>query len=382
MYKDKSCTEDKGVKVLMKAEYIRDFKRNYLVFNENGVLTDNYEIKMLIENDIPGVLRCKDRMVNGEGFLYYDVTSKQTFRTMFEDNVLHMQDIRKLLMALKKTCENMEKFLLYDDGLMLDPDYIFMDPETEEYGFLYYRNDEAGDISKLVEFFIEHMDNEDMELVEAVYKMADVTGRGHFALDETLHWFEDEYGKDVPTEKTPQVVEENTPEINHYEEWEKDLYTDEEPVKKTSFFDKLKALFKKKDKKEALIEYEEDLSYEEESFQDAIRQQSNETVFIPWVENSEHKLYGIGKANKTHIDLNRAPMTIGKLSDRVDLVLKDESISRIHAKILRNSGHFMLMDLNSTNGSFRNGVRLAPNESVLIEPGDEIGIGKLKFIYR
>lgn len=32
--------------------------------------------------------------------------------------------------------------------------------------------------------------------------------------------------------------------------------------------------------------------------------------------------------------------------------------------------------------SFRNGMRLEPNASEIIEPGDEIGIGKLKFIYR
>ena len=31
---------------------------------------------------------------------------------------------------------------------------------------------------------------------------------------------------------------------------------------------------------------------------------------------------------------------------------------------------------------FRNGMRLEPNASEIIEPGDEIGIGKLKFIYR
>ncbi len=41
-----------------------------------------------------------------------------------------------------------------------------------------------------------------------------------------------------------------------------------------------------------------------------------------------------------------------------------------------------ITDLNSTNGTFRNGMRLEPNASEIIEPGDEIGIGKLKFIYR
>ena len=47
-----------------------------------------------------------------------------------------------------------------------------------------------------------------------------------------------------------------------------------------------------------------------------------------------------------------------------------------------DGNRFFITDLNSTNGTFRNGMRLEPNASEIIKPGDEIGIGKLKFIYR
>ena len=62
------------------------------------------------------------------------------------------------------------------------------------------------------------------------------------------------------------------------------------------------------------------------------------------------------KRNKYHIPLQKLPITVGKMAGAVDL--------------------------NSTNGTFRNGMWLEPNASEIIEPGDEIGIGKLKFIYR
>lgn len=41
-----------------------------------------------------------------------------------------------------------------------------------------------------------------------------------------------------------------------------------------------------------------------------------------------------------------------------------------------------MTDLNSTNGTFKNGLRLTPNTSEILEPGDEIRLGKLKFVYR
>ena len=71
-----------------------------------------------------------------------------------------------------------------------------------------------------------------------------------------------------------------------------------------------------------------------------------------------------------------------KMAGAVDLVLNDQSVSRLHARISRDGNRFFITDLNSTNGTFRNGMRLEPNASEIIEPGDEIGIGKLKFIYR
>ena len=82
------------------------------------------------------------------------------------------------------------------------------------------------------------------------------------------------------------------------------------------------------------------------------------------------------------IPLQKLPITVGKMAGAVDLVLNDQSVSRLHARISRDGNRFFITDLNSTNGTFRNGMRLEPNASEIIEPGDEIGIGKLKFIYR
>lgn len=106
------------------------------------------------------------------------------------------------------------------------------------------------------------------------------------------------------------------------------------------------------------------------------------TVFIPWTESCENKLYGMGKGNKNHIDLNHLPLTVGKLAGSVDMVISEQSISRRHVKFARENGRICMTDLNSTNGTFKNGMRLLPNTSEILEPGDEIRLGKLKFIYR
>ncbi len=110
--------------------------------------------------------------------------------------------------------------------------------------------------------------------------------------------------------------------------------------------------------------------------------EAGDTVYIPWTENCENKLYSMDKKNKCHIDLGKLPLTVGKLAGAVDMVISEKSISRMHAKFSRTGNHIYVTDLNSTNGTFKNGMRLIPNASEMIEPGDEIRLGKIKFIYR
>lgn len=96
----------------------------------------------------------------------------------------------------------------------------------------------------------------------------------------------------------------------------------------------------------------------------------------------EKKLYGVNKGNKYHISLEQLPCTIGKMAGNVDIVIKDSTISRIHARFTKQEDGIYVTDMNSTNGTFKNGLRLEPNETVKIECGDELRFGKMTFCYR
>lgn len=106
------------------------------------------------------------------------------------------------------------------------------------------------------------------------------------------------------------------------------------------------------------------------------------TVFFDLSQMAEHKLYALDKKNKNHIELNQFPYTIGKMAGCVDYVLSDDSVSRIHAKFDKENDKILLTDLNSTNGTYKNGLRMQPQETIEIEPGDEIRFGNLNYCYR
>ena len=70
------------------------------------------------------------------------------------------------------------------------------------------------------------------------------------------------------------------------------------------------------------------------------------------------------------IDQNE--IIIGRDSDN-DVQIDNAAVSREHAKIIRGTNHYLLEDLNSTNGTFVNGKKI--NKKYLKED-DEISIGK------
>ena len=70
-------------------------------------------------------------------------------------------------------------------------------------------------------------------------------------------------------------------------------------------------------------------------------------------------------------------MTIGR-SPETDVFLDDVTVSREHATLVRRSGHWLLDDSGSLNGTYVNRQRV---DSHRLEDGDELQIGKFKLTF-
>lgn len=71
------------------------------------------------------------------------------------------------------------------------------------------------------------------------------------------------------------------------------------------------------------------------------------------------------------VEIDGATLTIGRANDN-GLVLNDARVSRHHARLQLRRGTLVFADLNSTNGSRVNGVRVA---EVVLGEGDRIEVG-------
>ena len=98
-----------------------------------------------------------------------------------------MRHLQKLFSGLRTISEVMEKYLLSPEDLLLLPEFVYMDMATGEYSFIYYperMGEENTSFRDLNEFFMQHMDSENILLVEAVYQMTVLLNRQQFVLDD------------------------------------------------------------------------------------------------------------------------------------------------------------------------------------------------------
>lgn len=85
--------------------------------------------------------------------------------------------------------------------------------------------------------------------------------------------------------------------------------------------------------------------------------------------------YRLLDRNGTVYDLLEGINTIGRLKRGNNVHVKDKFCSAMHAEVNVSEGIATITDIGSTNGTFVNGIRLAPGTSQTLASGDEINLG-------
>lgn len=89
-------------------------------------------------------------------------------------------------------------------------------------------------------------------------------------------------------------------------------------------------------------------------------------------------LNGVAAGKKLLIPDSKQEVVIGRDSN-ADLIIDENVISRLHAKLERKWGGIVIVDLQSKNGTFVNNDRV---EEKLLRDGDKVMLGTVKILYR
>ena len=98
-------------------------------------------------------------------------------------------------------------------------------------------------------------------------------------------------------------------------------------------------------------------------------------------DQPEGKMVYQGENQCEDIWIQGVEFFIGRNSGQADANIKTESISRLHARILKKEGEYYIEDLNSTNGTYLNGEKLEYHKSEKLNKNDMVQFGAEAYVF-
>ena len=151
----------------MRTEYKRDMNHNYLiVYGENEINTDSYQVRMLAGNVIPSLLKCRIQGMDGRFFIYFDITSKQAVNVLYEEKKMGVEDLRLIFGGFVKAMEDAAEYLINPGQFIMSPEYIYTDIEKRQIYFCMmpgYEKDIKEQFQLLTEYILPKIDHQDQD---------------------------------------------------------------------------------------------------------------------------------------------------------------------------------------------------------------------------
>lgn len=402
----------------MKITYRREMKHNYLIVNPESLVWRNYECRMLAANTIEGVLHFQIRQVDDEIRFFYEITSRQPLERMLESRSLQARELRSLMFGISRVLDKMEQYLLREGSVLLEPDYIYVEPETFRVWLCLVpglERDFREDYGKLLEYLLGKADHQDKDSVVLAYGLYQETRRDNYGMEDILRLLraeqtvpepeaEREAERELPKQETAAVQKNSFENVkparrscrgNKYQERKKDnAEVSDGPEKKdTGLWCRLRTWWKRRKAQSEpdIVQVPWEMMFHEEAVEERQKPQAvlqediqpgQDTVLLADLGGEKRQglchLRALDGAQED-IVISYYPFIIGKQENLVDYLLDNDTVSRLHLRIDRNGEQYFVQDLNSTNGTTVEGHLLENNESVQIHGGDEIYIARCGF---
>ena len=379
---------------MIKSEYVRNLNKNYTrILLDNDTNYKRYQYCILFRGGIKHLLPCSGRQIDNCNYLYYDISSNQNVKQLFAEKHISREWMKSFLWSVKRLRQELNRFLLEEKCIVWSPEYIYQELEKNNFLFLYvpyYEQHMQGDedFEKLLEFWVDRIDYDDTALVEFVYHAYEQFALAgyHYLEKQIFEDFENLSEKVVnisPMSAEAEKIVEPGPRITVQNE--EDEEPDEEETEEKRGIRSLLGFGRKK-------------SDNRNSYRDELRQMVNgyavceetrytvkaeeygKTIYIEEKQEISPGLYT--EKGELAVSITKFPFVVGKRKEDADYVLSDYSASRVHARFVEEKDGIYLEDLNSTNGTFKNGLRLQPYEKRKIESEDTLRFGKSVYVYK
>lgn len=180
----------------MKVTYRREIKHNYLIIDPEDLDWNGYESQMMMRNPVEGLLDFKIRPTEEGVRFYYEITSKQPLIRVLQTQKIKADEIRNLMIGIFSTLERMEQYMLQERRILLEPEFLYIDPESFRVGLCLVPGmdrDFAEDFSKLLGQILESVDHQDKKSVVLAYGLYQETRKENYGIADVMNFLSRAY---------------------------------------------------------------------------------------------------------------------------------------------------------------------------------------------
>ena len=422
---------------MQELDFVRSNQKSYLRIFCNDYVMQSYEYQMCQHNVISSFLKFQERNQNGQQYLYFEVSGMQSLDIFLQTRKLRRNFALKLAKAIVKLCKELAEYALRIECIQFEPKYVMISSNGEELFFLYTFDENAKKymgLEQLLECCIENLDYADEFLTEQLYHVYEcfLEQEDNFFLAKEMEQFMDVLADKKAigeATQTQDISKQVTAEEIVMEEFEKNSVSvfKESPVAKKEYRRLMQGLVLLFFADIGLLVFWKPLTILKVFFctamggvllalavyrwkQDMVRQkeqteqQQRETFIREYeelsecaeeagggeidgtqiisLESMEGVLYNLQEREPQYIYIGMEGKIIGKDAKRAQIHIPQESISRVHALIIKEGKTCFVEDLNSTNGTRINEKVLKPRTRYALKQGDKVCFADLEYIFR
>lgn len=190
-----------------------------ITIEEKEIYQEDYQIRMLQENKIDGLLPVRGRGVDEKSYFDYEVSGKVSVKSIYEKSNINNIEIKKFLIALLNTINDVERYLLNIHCLLLKPEYIFCDDGN--YYFCYYPPGGSNlweEFHIFTEYLVKKADYKDQECVRIVFLLHKKTMEENYSLEKLITECVGEIDERLSDDRNVEIFEQQTQDEDHIEE--------------------------------------------------------------------------------------------------------------------------------------------------------------------
>lgn len=173
----------------MKVRYKREMRHNYLILEALEPDAESFEIRMLTGNSIEGLLKFRMKQEEQNQYYYYEITSKQPLSRLLEFKAIRKEDLGRLIIGIGSALHHMEDFLLQESRVLLEPEHIYIEPETFQVWLCYipgYQGDFPTAMEKLLQYLLKKADHRDNDTVVLAYRLYQESQKDYYGMEDLL----------------------------------------------------------------------------------------------------------------------------------------------------------------------------------------------------